>query len=135
MSHGGGWLAAVCPPTCRGWHIQFLQAVFAKGRVVPSLGEAAGAVVQHGSCRDDTWGRDFTFPHVHLFNLLLLIDLELLHLRQVSVRRHLESNMSLLLWRSSCSYTCSLMTFTAQVSPLLLLLHETKLTSSNLAAW
>ena len=77
----------MCPPTCRRQHVQSLQAVFASRRVVSSLGEAALAIVQHGSGRDDTRGRDFTHLQVKLLNLLLLIGLQALHLHQVSVRR------------------------------------------------
>ncbi len=83
----GHYCYSVCPPTCRGQHVQSLQAVFARWRVVSGLGEAALAVVQHGGWRDDAGGRDFTYPQVQLLNLLLLIDLQVLHLRQVSVIR------------------------------------------------
>lgn len=77
----------VCPPTCRGQHVQSLQAVFARRRVVSGLGEAPMAVVQHGGWRDDARGRDFTHPQVQVLDLSLLIGLHVLHLHQVSTIR------------------------------------------------
>ncbi len=74
-------------PTCRGQHIQSLQAVFAWRRVASCLGEAALAVVQHDGWRDNARGRDFTHLQVQVLDLLLLIGLQVLHLCQVSVRR------------------------------------------------
>lgn len=93
--------AAAPPPTCRGQHVQSLQAVFARWRVVSGLGEAALALVQHGSWRDDTRGRDFTHHQVQVLNLSLLTGLQVVHLRQVSaVRKERVKN-------NSCEVSCS----------------------------
>lgn len=81
-----GVLLLCWPPTCRGQHIQPLQAVLSR-RVVCCLGAAALALVQHGSRGDDARGRDFPHPPVQIFNLLFLIGLQVLHLRQVSDMR------------------------------------------------
>lgn len=86
------------PPTCRGQHIQPLQAVFSR-RVVSCLREAALALVQHGSRADDARGRDFPHPQVQIFNLLFLTDLQVLHLRQVSDMRE-DVGLELLHWFS-----------------------------------
>lgn len=79
--------ALLCgPPTCRRQHVQPLQAV-SSGRLVSCLREAALALVQHGSRRDDARGRGFPHPQVQSFNLSFLVDLQVLHLHQVSTRR------------------------------------------------
>lgn len=89
------------PPTCRRSSLQSLQAVLTRRGVVSGLGEAALAVVQHSSWRDNARGRDFTQPQVQVLNLLLLIGLQVLHLCQVSVIRK-TGNSRLLMTSSKC---------------------------------
>lgn len=43
--------------------------------------------VQHGGGRNDSRGQDFPLPPVQLLDLLLLTDLQVLHLHQVSGRK------------------------------------------------
>lgn len=47
-------------------------------------------MVQHGGGRNDSRGRDFSLAAIQLFDLLLLNDLQVLHLCQVSGRSKLE---------------------------------------------
>lgn len=79
-----GMCFTVCAPTCRGQHIHPLQAVLAWRRVVAALWKAALAVVQHGSWRDNSRGRDFAHLKVHFLYFLFLIDLQINDLCQVS---------------------------------------------------
>lgn len=50
-------------------------------------------MVQHGRRRDDARRRDFAHAQVQSFNLLFLVDLQVLHLRQVSDMRKMKTEL------------------------------------------